>query len=97
MYALAVIRYRRPLDEVLIHYDAHHAYLQKLKAEGTLIAAGPLDPRYAGALLVRVQDTEVHAALDRIRDGDPYWKAGVAQYELLPWNVRTGREDLDRI
>ena len=36
------------------------------------------------------------AALDAVRDGDPYWKAGVGQYELLAWNVRTGREDLDR-
>jgi hypothetical protein len=31
-----------------------------------------------------------------VRDGDPYWQAGVAQYELLAWNVRTGRADLDR-
>jgi hypothetical protein len=34
--------------------------------------------------------------MDRIRDHDPYWTAGVAQYELLGWNVKTGREDLDR-
>ncbi len=97
MYALALVRYRRPIEEVLLHYDAHHAYLQRLKAEGTLIASGPLDPRYGGALLVRVPDTNVAPALDAVRDNDPYWKAGVAQYELLAWNVRTGRDDLDRI
>jgi len=38
----------------------------------------------------------VETTLDAVRDGDPYWKAGVGQYELLPWNVRTGRADLDR-
>jgi uncharacterized protein YciI len=97
MYALALIRYRRPLDEVLAHYDAHHAYLQGLKAEGTLIASGPLEPRYGGALLLRVPDLGAEAALDTVRDNDPYWKAGVAQYELLAWNVRTGRADLDRL
>jgi hypothetical protein len=43
-----------------------------------------------------VQDDAVEATLDRVRDGDPYLKAGVAQYELLAWNVKTGREDLDR-
>ncbi len=96
MYALAIIRYRRPLDEVLVHYDGHRAYLQHLKARGVLVASGPLEPRYGGALLLRVPDQEVEASLDAIRDGDPYWKAGVAQYELLPWNVRTGRDDLDR-
>jgi len=96
MYALALVRYRRPIDEVLAHYDAHRAYLQQLKADGVLVASGPLEPRYAGALLLRVPDDAVEASLDRVRDGDPYWKAGVAQYELLAWNVKTGREDLDR-
>lgn len=96
MYALAVIRYRRPLEEVLAHYDAHRAYLEDLKHKGTLVASGPLEPRYGGALLLRVPDEGVEAALDAVRDGDPYWQAGVAQYELLAWNVRTGRADLDR-
>ena len=96
MYALAIIRYRRPLDEVLVHYDAHRAYLQQLKARGVLVASGPLEPRYGGALLLRVPDHEVEASLDAVRDGDPYWRAGVVQYELLAWNVRTGRGDLDR-
>lgn len=96
MYALAIIRYRRPLEEVLSHYEAHHAYLQQLKAQGTLVASGPLEPRNGGALLLRVPDDAVEPTLDAVRDGDPYWKAGVGQYELLAWNVRTGREDLDR-
>jgi uncharacterized protein YciI len=96
MYALAIIRYRRSLDEVLAHYDAHRRYLEGLKAQGTLVASGPLEPRNGGALLLRVPDDAVEATLDRVRDGDPYWIAGVAQYELLAWNVKTGREDLDR-
>jgi uncharacterized protein YciI len=96
MYALAIIRYRRPLDEVLVHYGAHRDYLQSLKARGVLVASGPLEPRSGGALLLRVPDDAVEDALDAIRDGDPYWKAGVGQYELLAWNVKTGRDDLDR-
>jgi uncharacterized protein YciI len=96
MYALAIIRYRRPLEEVLVHYEAHRAYLQDLKAKGVLVASGPLEPRYGGALLLRVPDDAVEPALEAVRDGDPYWQAGVGQYELLAWNVRTGREDLDR-
>ena len=95
MYALAIIRYRRPLDEVLPILDRHRAYLASLKAAGTLIASGPLDPRSGGALLLRVPDDDVHGALDAVRDGDPYVTFGVAQYELLPWAVNTGRADLD--
>jgi uncharacterized protein YciI len=96
MYALAIIRYRRPLDEVVAVQDAHRSYMAELKATGTLVASGPLVPRYGGALLLRVDDAGADAALERVRDGDPYVRAGVAQYELLPWNPTTGRAELDR-
>lgn len=96
MYALAIVRYRRPLDEVLVFHPAHRAYLQQLKAEGVLVASGPLEPRNGGALLLRVPDDAVDATLNRVRDNDPYTLAGVGQYELLPWDVKTGRDDLDR-
>ena len=97
MYALALIRYRRPIEEVLLQSPAHRTYLQGLKESGALIASGPLDPRYGGALLLRVPDEGAQAALDAIRDHDPYWISGVAQYELLMWNVMTGKDDLDRL
>ena len=28
MYAVAIIRYRKPLEEVIVHQDAHRAYLR---------------------------------------------------------------------
>ena len=96
MYALAIIRYRRPLDEMLAVVDAHRAYLAGLHEQGLLLAAGPLEPRSGGALLLRVADDGAHAALDRIRDADPFVRAGVAQYELLPWAPVIGRDALDR-
>ena len=97
MYAIALIRYRRPIEEVLPVLDAHRAYLRTLKEQGTLLAAGPFDPRIGGALLLRITDSDVNAALDLIRDNDPYWQAGIAQYELLPWNPAIGSENLDRL
>jgi uncharacterized protein YciI len=97
MYAIAIIRYRRPLDEVLAVVDAHRAYLRTLYDAGTVLASGPLDPRSGGALLLRVPDDAVHATLDAIRDNDPYVKNGMAQYELLPWAAGTGVEKLDRL
>jgi uncharacterized protein YciI len=97
MYALAILRYRRPLEEVVKFVDEHRAYLGDLKKKGTLLAAGPLDPRMGGALLLRVPDNDVHGTLDRVRDGDPFFKHGVAQYELLAWNVMLGVEELNRL
>ena len=96
MYALAIIRYRKPLEEVIVHQDAHRAYLRGLKEKGVLIASGPMNPRFGGVLLLRVPDDDAKA-LDAVRDGDPFFESGVAQYELIGWNLVIGKDDLDRL
>jgi uncharacterized protein YciI len=96
-YAIVILRYRKPLDQVLPHVDAHRAYLRGLKERGVVLASGPFVPRAGGVLLLRIADADVDAALDRIRDEDPFSKAGVAQYELLPWEPVIGRESLDEL
>ena len=98
MYALAIVRYRLPLGEISEnHREAHREYLRGLKKQGLLIASGPFQPHVGGAFLLRVPDISVNETLDQIRDGDPFTKHKLAQYELLPWNVKTGVEDLDKI
>ena len=97
MYALALIRYRRPLEEVIAHQEGHRAFQRKLKEDGMLVAAGPHDPRFGGMMLLRVPDENSAKTLDAIRDADPYYQAGVVQYELLAWNVVIGKDDLDKI
>jgi len=96
MYAVAIIRYRRALEDVIVHQDAHRAYLRGLKDNGTLIASGPMNPRFGGMLLLRVPDDDLKA-LDAIRDGDPFFQSGVAQYELIGWAPGIGKEDLDTL
>ena len=97
MYAIAIVRYRKPLEDVLKVVDEHRAYLKELKSRGVLLVSGPLDPRYGGALLLRLPDGGQDAALLAVRDGDPFVKHGVAQYELLPWAPNIGKEDIDRL
>jgi uncharacterized protein YciI len=97
MYAIALLRYRRPLEEVTLMLESHRAYLRGLKDRGLLLASGPLDPWTGGALLLRVPDDAVQATLDQIRDGDPYSRAGLAQYEMWPWKPVVGKEELDGI
>ncbi len=95
MYALALIRYRVLLEAVESVTESHRAYLRELKAAGTLVASGPFSPRTGGALLLRVSDDKAGAALDAVRDGDPFWRDGIANYELLPWNLVIGGGELD--
>lgn len=96
MYALILIRYRRPLAEVEAATQDHRNYLAGLKDAGLLIASGPFDPRTGGALLLRLPDDDPQA-LDRIRDDDPFWRQGLANYELLRWVPVLGAEGLDRL
>jgi uncharacterized protein YciI len=97
MYAMIIVRYRRPLTEVEAVTEAHRAYLRGLQEQGILVASGPLDPRFGGMWLVRVQEENPLADLDALRDGDPFYQHGLANYELLPWKVMQGKEGLDRI
>jgi uncharacterized protein YciI len=96
VYVIAIVRYRKPLEEVLKHQDAHRAYAETLRAKGIIVASGPIEPRFAGAILLRLPDGTPDAALLALRDQDPYVQGGVAQWELLPWNPVNGRENLDR-
>lgn len=96
MYALILIRYRRPIDEVAELTADHRAYLASLKEAGLLLASGPFDPRTGGALLLRVPDDDPDA-LDRIRDGDPFHQRGIANHELIRWVPVLGLEGLDRL
>lgn len=97
MYALAILRYRKPLEEVLKVVDDHRTYLRELHERGLLLASGPFDPRSGGGLLLRVPDAGAAEALDAIREGDPFTRSGCAQYELLPWVPVIGKEGLDRL
>jgi uncharacterized protein YciI len=97
MYGIVIVRYRQPIEEVVKVQEPHRAYLRQLKKDGILVAAGPMDPRFGGMFLVKVPDEDPRASLDAIRDNDPFYSAGVAQYELIPWNVVIGKEDLDRL
>ena len=97
MYGLVLIRYRIPLEEVVKATDEHREYLKQLKAKGILLAAGPFDPRTGGALLVRVPDGDVQRELSAVRDGDPFFRNGVANYELIAWKPVIGNESLDTL
>jgi len=97
MYALILVRYRVPMEEVAKVTEEHRAYLRELKADGTLIAAGAMSPRFGGAILVRVPDDNVAQHLSDVRDEDPFYKRGIANYELIAWNPVIGKEDLDKL
>lgn len=97
MYAIAVIRYLKPLAEILPHVEAHRAHLRALEQEGILLASGPFEPRTGGAVLLRLPDASPLDTLHRVRDDDPFTSMGLASYELQLWNPVIGRERIDAL
>ncbi len=94
MYAIMVIRYLKPLDEVAAVTPEHRSYLAGLHASGALLASGPFDPRTGGLLLFGLPDDDL-AALEAIRDGDPFFRRGIAEYQLHRWNPTIGLAGLE--
>jgi uncharacterized protein YciI len=97
MYALAIIRYLKPLDEVQKVTEAHRAWLREWHARGVVLAAGPFDPRTGGALLLRSPDDGGRALFEQLRDGDPFVQTGTAEYDLRVWAPGIGKDALDRL
>ena len=97
MYAIAIVRYRKPLAEVDLILADHRAYLKELQGKGLLLASGPNQARSCGAILLRVPDQDAGRTLDAILAGDPFVKAGVAQYELIDWNPVIGLDALNKL
>ena len=96
MYVIAILRHRVPTDVLLTKLDEHRAYLRTLKEGGVLLASGPCEPRFSGALILRVPDDYTAHDLDALRDADPFVTEGFAQYEFLRWAPTFGKEELDR-
>jgi len=66
----------------------HVTYLERLAAQGTVLAWARRDPPTGGVLLAAVPD---RATLEQILADDPYIKAGLAKPEIVafsPKNVR---------
>jgi uncharacterized protein YciI len=94
--ALARIRFTAPPSVVAAYVDAHRAYLDALAAAGRILLAGPLEPRTGGAVLIALPPdaSAADARVAAVRDGDPYVRGGVAEYDTILWRVRIGRARL---
>ncbi|HEX6351998.1 YciI family protein [Actinophytocola sp.] len=75
-------------DERAARRDEHLAYLNKLKEDGALVAAGPYEDLTGGAILLNAASQEDAASLV---DGDPYTRANVTKDRYLrQWRVTVG-------
>lgn len=77
---IAILTYRKPLEEVDRFLQAHREYLAGHYAAGDFIASGPQNPRVGGVILMKAED---RAAVDAIIAQDPFNIHGIADYQIV--------------
>jgi uncharacterized protein YciI len=91
---VVLLTYKRPLEEVDSHLDAHVAFLKQEYANRHFIASGRKVPRTGGVILRNVKTRD---ELEAILVKDPFHLAGIADYdivEFIPSMVAEGFEKL---
>jgi uncharacterized protein YciI len=88
MLFVVLMHYTKPLAEVDAVRVEHVTYLERLAAQGTVLAWARRDPPTGGVLLAATPDTPT---LERVLADDPYVKAGVAQPEIVAFNPKNVR------
>lgn len=77
---IAILTYKKPLNEVDRFLAAHREYLAKHYAVGDFIASGPQTPRVGGVIMIKAEDrTEVDAIIAQ----DPFNINGLANYQIV--------------
>ncbi len=77
---IAILTYKKPLEEVDRHLQAHRDYLAEHYAAGDFIASGPQTPRIGGVIMITADN---RAAVDSIIAQDPFKINGIADYQIV--------------
>ncbi|MDE6859741.1 MAG: YciI family protein [Duncaniella sp.] len=77
---IAILTYKKPLDEVDRHLQAHRKYLAEHYVAGDFIASGPQTPRIGGVIMIKADN---RAAVDSIIAQDPFNINGIADYQIV--------------
>lgn len=80
---IAILTYRKPLEEVDRFLQAHRDYLAEHYAAGDFIASGPQNPRIGGVIMMKADS---RAAVDTIISQDPFNINGIADYQIVEFN-----------
>ena len=77
---IAILTYKKPLEDIDRFLQAHREYLAKHYAAGDFIASGPQNPRNGGVIMMKADN---RAAVDTIISQDPFNINGIADYQIV--------------
>ena len=92
---IAILTYKKPLEEVDRFLQAHRAFLSAHYAAGHLITSGPQTPRVGGVIMLKADN---RAAVDAILAQDPFHIHDIADYQIVEFTpTKFCHEDLKNI
>lgn len=77
---IAILTYKKPLEEVDRFLQAHRGYLAEHYAAGDFIASGPQTPRVGGVIMIKADN---RVTVDSIIAHDPFNVNGIADYQIV--------------
>ena len=88
------LTYAKELSEVDSFISEHNAFLDKFYAENKFICSGRKVPRSGGIILANAKD---RSELDEIIRQDPFFKIGIAKYEITEFSPTKFVPDFGRL
>ena len=80
---IAILTYKKSLEEVDRYLQAHRDYLAKHYAAGDFIMSGPQTPRVGGVIVMKA---ESRSLVDAIIAQDPFNINGIADYQIVEFS-----------
>ncbi len=77
---IAILTYKKPLEQVDCFLQAHRDYLSEHYATGDFIASGPQNPRIGGVIMIKASDRDV---VNSIISQDPFYINDIADYQIV--------------
>lgn len=77
---IAILTYKKSLEEVDGFLQAHREYLAEHYVAGDFIASGPQTPRVGGVIMIKADNRTI---VDAIIAKDPFNINGIADYQIV--------------
>jgi len=87
---IAILTYKKPLEEVDRFLQAHRGWLAEHYAQGDIIASGPQTPRVGGVIMMSALD---RAAAEEILSHDPFNINAIADYQIVEFTPTMFKND----
>lgn len=77
---IAILKYKKSLEEVDRFLQAHRDYLAEHYAAGNFISSGPQTPRVGGVIMIKAEN---RISVDAIIAQDPFNINGIGDYQII--------------